>query len=169
MCLSSISALVWTSQGPVGPGGCCSRATSQGPALLVVLHTIYYTILFYYCTILYFYTSTVLKNSRRQPLPIYIRSPRKDVAKMHKPTSYQNITRVKIVFLSDRAVIACYRLLSLERRKVPPNSLANRQKEFFDDAFSPFFRINQVGCVSFPSKSLQGRKVQQYGRALPRG
>ncbi|CBJ30169.1 conserved unknown protein [Ectocarpus siliculosus] len=31
---------------------------------------------------------------------------------------------------------------------VPPNSLANRQKEFFDDAFDPFFRINQVFFVA---------------------
>lgn len=32
--------------------------------------------------------------------------------------------------------------------QVPPNSRANRQKEFFDSAFSPFFRVNQVGNAS---------------------
>lgn len=31
--------------------------------------------------------------------------------------------------------------------QVPPNSLANRQKAFFDEAFDPFFRVNQVGIV----------------------
>ncbi|CAM9352236.1 unnamed protein product, partial [Sphacelaria rigidula] len=31
---------------------------------------------------------------------------------------------------------------------VPPNSRANRQKEFFDSAFSPFFRVNQVYFVA---------------------
>lgn len=35
--------------------------------------------------------------------------------------------------------------------QVPPNSLANRQKDFFDDKFSPFFRINQVGRFVCPS------------------
>ena len=28
--------------------------------------------------------------------------------------------------------------------QVPPSSLANRQKKYFDDNFSPFFRVNQV-------------------------
>ncbi|CAM9116689.1 unnamed protein product [Choristocarpus tenellus] len=31
---------------------------------------------------------------------------------------------------------------------VPPNSLASRQKDFFDSAFSPFFRVNQVFFVA---------------------
>lgn len=56
----------------------------------------------------------------------------------------------------------CFLSLNLQRRKlglalardadvvvcaipqVPPNSLANRQKAFFDEAFDPFFRVNQV-------------------------